>query len=100
MIYHHLFQYTSTVASIPRQAGDTLMDTTSSFGKGVTKKIRKQSICASTFLSEVKDCVGSEDLINSITHLNKDDKCADKRRDQKIIHAPIDWSKNSGDGKQ
>ena len=81
------------MASIPRQAGDTLMDTTTSIGKGVTKTIRKQSMSASTFLSEVKDCVDPEDLLHSITQLNKDEKDVNQRRDQKIIHTPIDWSK-------
>ena len=83
------------MASIPRQAGDTLLDTTSSIGKGVTKSIRKQSVGACTFVREVKDCVDPEDLIKSISQLGKDGKEVIPRRDQKVIHTPIDWSKNS-----
>ena len=41
-----------------------------------------------------KDCVGSEDLLKSLSQLGKDEKeeSCDLQRDQKIIHQPIDWS--------
>ena len=75
--------------AVPRQAAETLNDTTSSIGKGISKSLQKQSIIACSFLHEVKECTAPEDLFKSLSRLGKEDN---QKTSQNIIHKPIDWS--------
>ena len=75
--------------AVPRQAAETLNDTTSSIGKGISKSLRSQSIGACSFIHELKDCMDPEDFLKSLSRLGKEDN---HKTSQNIIHKPIDWS--------
>ena len=87
------FPVSKAVEAVTTQGVETLADTTSSIGKGITKSIRKQSDNAHTLVREVADCVDTEDLLKALRRLGGKEDIAVQKNQQYVVHTPIDWAK-------